>query len=336
MTGKTKVISVGENAIQAIEEALDVLRKGGLVAFPTETVYGLGADAMNSTAVERVFAVKGRPATNPLIVHVASLEVAEKFAVAIPEKGQKLAETFFPGPLTLVLHARSGVPRVVTGGLDTVAIRIPRQEFTLQLLKCFGSGLVGPSANISGSPSPTLASHVLHDFDGKIELILDAGQTHIGVESTVVDVTIDPPVILRAGGISQNEIESIIGPVEHAGKGHSLRHRSPGTRFRHYAPNAKVVIVQKGQKDELERLVAQCREEGKHFCVVTHSFRSMKIQTDDNRCYYYDTLTEYARNLFRILRKADEEHCDIVLVEAVEEKGLGVAIMDRLRRAAEE
>jgi len=331
----TKILTTNNNSDEVLQETIDVLRRGGLVAFPTETVYGLGADAMNAEAVQRVFTVKGRPATNPLIIHIASITEAEQFAEEIPSKGKILASKFWPGPLTLVVRAKLTVPRIVTGGLDTVAIRVPNQEFTLRLLKSFGGGIVGPSANISGKPSPTLPEHVIKDFDGKIDLIIDAGPTVIGVESTVVDVTIDPPVILRFGGITREAIKDVIGKIEVANPTSELRRRSPGTRFRHYAPIAKVVIVEEENSEQLDALIDEYQRARKRIGVITHSqkFSSKKL---DVLQYHLKDEAHYAHDLFKLLRKADDNGIEVLLVESVNEQGIGAAIMDRLRRAAEE
>ncbi|HOV98478.1 MAG TPA: L-threonylcarbamoyladenylate synthase [Bacteroidota bacterium] len=331
----TKILTANNNSDEILQETIDVIRRGGLVAFPTETVYGLGADAMNVEAVQKVFAVKGRPATNPLIVHVASLQAARTFAEEIPLKGEILAEKFWPGPLTLVVRAKATVPRIVTGGLDTVAIRVPNQEFTLRLLERFGGGIVGPSANISGKPSPTLPEHVISDFDGKIDLIIDAGQTKIGVESTVVDVTVDPPVILRFGGITSEAIKDVIGKIDVANSSSELRRRSPGTRYRHYAPIAKVIIVEEGNSEQLDTLIIKYQRSEKRIGVITHSQKlsSKKLNVPQ---YHLKDKAHYAHDLFKLLRKADDKGIEVLLVESVSEQGLGAAIMDRLKRAAEE
>ena len=239
-----------EQVASKLKDAVDVLRAGGLVVFPTETVYGLGANALDVSAVHKVYEVKGRPSDNPLIVHVSSLEDVNQFTSSIPPKGLRLAKKYWPGPLTLVLNRKNDIPDVVTAGLNTVAIRVPDHPVTIELLKQFNGGLVGPSANISGRPSPTTVNHVLQDLEGKVDIILDAGSTNIGVESTVVDVTTDPPHVLRLGGLLIEDIEAEIGEIKHATKENLLR-RSPGTRHRHYAPHARVILVQSENSNEL-------------------------------------------------------------------------------------
>jgi L-threonylcarbamoyladenylate synthase len=316
-----------------IHHAVELLRAGGLVAFPTETVYGLGADALNSEAVQKVFAAKGRPSDNPLIVHIASLENVQQFAEAISEKGQKLARRFWPGPLTLVLQRKKNVPDIVTAGLDTVAVRVPDHPVTLELLKQFRGGIVGPSANISGKPSPTSAEHVYNDLNGKIDLILDAGSTTIGVESTVLDLTIDPPVILRTGGLSREEIEEEIGEVRRTNANELLR-RSPGTRHRHYAPHAQVLLFEEADEQKYKFLLQQYKEQRKKIGSITYS----KILSDIESSPFHKkselSIEQYAKNLFQFLRELDQQAVDVILVESVEEKGLGAAVMDRLRKAA--
>lgn len=335
MNQQTAILSVVTQHDEALTRALAVLRRGGIIAFPTETVYGLGADAMNPSAVQRVFEVKGRPPTNPLIVHVASIDRARAFAKNLPPIAFQLAEHFWPGPLTIVVEAHDSVPRVVTGGLDTVALRVPKQEFTLRLLESFGGGIVGPSANISGRPSPTLAEHVLEDFEGKIDLILDAGQTHVGLESTVLDITVEPPVILRLGGVTKDELISVIGSVNSVGERESLKQRSPGTRFRHYAPRATVILVEEGNVERMDMLVQENLRNGKKIAVLTHSPMFMNRGYGEVQQHFQGDLRAFARNLFKFFRSADREGCDILLVEKVSDEGLGATIMDRLRRAAE-
>lgn len=317
-----------------IQDAVDVIRSGGLVAFPTETVYGLGADALNADAVQKVFAAKGRPADNPLIVHIASLETIQQFASVIPHKGQALAERFWPGPLTLIFQKKRNIPDSVTAGLNTVALRIPRHPVTLELLRKLQGGLVGPSANISGKPSPTDSEHVYNDLNGKIDLILDAGATAIGVESTVVDVTVDPPVILRIGGLSKEELEEEIGEIRRTDAKELLR-RSPGTRHRHYAPTAQVVLFEKGDENQLKILFEQHRAKKLKVGSITYSRHLSDIHPSTLHKVIEPSLEQISKNLFKFLRELDQQGADIILVESVEEKGLGAAVMDRLHKAAQ-
>lgn len=320
--------------VASIEEAALVIRGGGLVAFPTETVYGLGADSMNLLAIEKVFKAKGRPSDNPLIVHVADLPMANELAEEIPKKGILLSQSFWPGPLTLVVRRTSRVPGVVTAGLDTVAIRVPNHPVALSLLRKFGSGIVAPSANLSGRPSPTTAHHVLEDLNGCIDMILDAGPTRIGVESTVVDVTIDPPVILRKGGLTREAIENTIGPLADTADEQLLR-RSPGSRYRHYSPKGDLVIVPRGDSGRLRSIVEQLHLRSKKIACILHSIPQSEVPATVIVWNVSRLPEEFSHDLFRILRECDRLECTSIVVEAVEETGLGSAIMDRLKRAAE-
>ncbi len=321
-----------ENFEDKLHRAADILRSGGLVAFPTETVYGLGADAFNEEAVRRVYRVKGRPEDNPLIVHIASLQNAELFAEEIPLKGRMLAEIFWPGPLTLVMSSKKNIPSVVTAGLSTVALRVPKNAATLRLLELFGGGIVGPSANLSGKPSPTEAGHVLNDLDGLIDVLIDDGRTNIGIESTVLDVTFDPPVLLRKGGLSREAIEKVIGHTGAPDQASVLR-RSPGTRHRHYAPKAQLILVKESDTDNFRHLYEDLRRQNKTVAAITHSIR---LSGPLLLTRYMDhSAEEYARNIFRFLRECDILGVDVILVEEIEDHGIGAAVMDRLRRAAE-
>lgn len=331
----TRIIPISAEHLddKVIENVALVLRSGGLVAFPTETVYGLGADALNVGAVQKVFEAKGRPSNNPLIVHIASLENVKSFATRLPVKGLKLAHRFWPGPLTLVVKRKSIVPNNVTAGLKTVALRVPNHPVTLKLLKKFGSGIVGPSANTSGHPSPTSAEHVYDDLKGKIDLILDAGPTKIGVESTVLDVTVDPPVILRLGGLSQQDIENEIGKVRYT-TSIELLQRSPGTQHRHYAPHAQVILISSGDKDKIKTRVNKAGKAGKTVGIITHSKRMRFSKVVKCHLTLPSSLKLFARNIFRALRELDKQNVDLIIVEGVEEEGIGAAVMDRLRKAA--
>jgi L-threonylcarbamoyladenylate synthase len=227
---------------EVVNAASATLEQGGLVAFPTETVYGLAADAFNDSAIRKIFEAKGRPSDNPLIVHIADISSLTTLTASFPEVGTLLARTFWPGPLTLVAQRTDRVSDLITAGLDTVAVRMPNHPVALALIRRLGRGIVAPSANISGRPSPTTAQHVFEDLNGKIDVILDAGPTRIGIESTVLDITQDPPVILRKGGLAREAIETVIGPVRADVEG-ELGKRSPGNRYKHYAPRARVILV---------------------------------------------------------------------------------------------
>lgn len=315
-----------------IHLAAEILKMGGLVAFPTETVYGLGADAFNEGAVRRVFEAKKRPADNPLIVHISNFEQLMEVTNYLPQTVKILTEAFWPGPLTVVVRASEFIPSIVTGGLETVAVRMPKNKVALKLIEVLGKPIVGPSANLSGKPSPTTAQHVYQDLKGKIELILDAGPTEIGVESTVIDVTVNPPLILRFGGLARNRIEQLIGEVNTTEEINFIK-RSPGTRYRHYAPEAKVVLFERGDALAFNQLVKKYTEEG---YKVGYMIYSKNIIPDKNLLgkLLPADLNLYAKEMFDSMRDLDMQNVDVILVECVEEEGIGIAIMDRLRKAS--
>ncbi len=313
----------------ALKRAAQIIRSGGLVAFPTETVYGLGANALNPDAARKIFLAKDRPPDDPLIVHIAHAHELVTLARQIPQRAWDLAERFWPGPLTLVLPKTDRVPTVTTGGLDTVAVRMPSHPIAHQLIELSGVPIAAPSANRFGRPSSTTAQHVKEDLDGRIELILDGGPTPIGVESTVLDMTQDPPMILRPGGVTLEELHAILGAVQMM---HPMDReaamRSPGTRARHYAPRAKLVLA---ASSELEQLVARLRQSGTRVGVLA---RARPLACGPSVIQMPMDLTEYARRLFAALRELDAQGVDVIVVEQLEESGLGRTIMDRLRRAS--
>ncbi len=317
-----------------IKVAGRLIIEGKLVAFPTETVYGLGADALNESAVRRIFEAKGRPADNPLIVHIAEFDDLKKLAREIPEEAKLLAERFWPGPLTLVLPKREEVPLVTTGGLDTVAVRMPAHPIALALIRA-STPVAAPSANVSGKPSPTLAEHVVDDFYGKIEAIIDGGPTPVGVESTVIDLTSGRPMLLRPGGLPLEEIEKVIGPVEvhPAVKGKAVDlAKAPGMKYRHYSPSVPVIVVEGPRervREKIGELVEKYRSKGYRVGVMaTEEFPA------DEFFHLGETVEEVAKNLFRALRELDRRGVDVIIAEGVDERGLGLAVMNRLRKAS--
>jgi L-threonylcarbamoyladenylate synthase len=308
----------------------EVIRAGGLVAFPTETVYGLGADAMSGPAVARIFQAKDRPVGNPLIVHLASADGLESVAAHVPPRALDAAARFWPGPLTLVLPRAAAVPLVTTGGLETVAVRVPAHPVALALIAASGRAIAAPSANRSGRPSPTRAEHVRDDLDGRIELILDGGPTPVGVESTVLDMTTDPPVLLRPGGVTLEELRDCLGKVGELRDDDEAAGRSPGLRYRHYAPRAQVTIIEAGTG---ETVIMSWIEAGRPVALMTQ--RRITLERPGLRVKIMpDDLGAYARDLFAVLRELDATGVEGILVEAVPREGLGLTIMDRLRRAA--
>ena len=322
--------AVVEATSEGISRAADILRRGGLVAFPTETVYGLGAPVFNRRAVARVFEVKGRPADNPLIVHVSSRAMLDRVVRDVPDTAGHLMEAFWPGPLTLVLRRSRRVPSIVSAGLDTVAVRIPADPVALQLVRLTGQPIAAPSANRSGRPSPTTAEHVMRDLGAVVDLVIDGGPTPIGVESTVVDVTGAVPVLLRPGGISREAIERVIGTSLCSGPV-SGPARSPGNKHRHYAPSCRVIPVHPG---EWERALQGVCEAGGRIGIVARTTPEFLGETIAYHRRIPGDEAEYARHLFSAFREAEDAGVDLLLVETVQETGVGLAVMDRLRRAA--
>lgn len=312
-----------------IEKAAHVLRAGGLVALPTETVYGLGANAEDPGAVARTFEAKGRPASHPLILHLGAAAHLRDWVDDVPETARLLAERFWPGPLTLVLPRSSRVPLQVTGGLETVAVRTPAHPAALALLEAFGGGITAPSANRFGSVSPTTAQHVREELGDRVDFVLDGGPCRVGVESTIVDVTGGAPSILRPGGVAREDIEEALGlPVPAPS---TSRVRVPGQHPSHYAPHARVVLV--GARDvvgEAERLHAKGHRVGVLLPpgsggapAGAHAVLAVPPAT-----------SEYARGLYEFLRALDRSGCDVIVASLPAEEGLGSAIANRLRRAA--
>lgn len=325
-----------------IKKAGDCLKRGGLVAFPTETVYGLGADALNEKAAEKVYIAKERPTDNPLIVLIADIASLEKIVRDFPEKARKLAKDFWPGPLTMVLNKKEIVPEVTTGGGETVAVRMPDHPLVLKLIKAAGGYVTGPSANTSGRPSPTLASHVLEDMDGKIDMILDGGELGIGIESTIIDMSVEPPRILRPGCITKEMLEQSIGEVltddvpsfpseEKSPKG-------PGVKYKHYAPKGEMKIVEGSRQcvitainnfvvNELEnnKKVGIIATDETYACYPKGLVKSVGSRSDDKTI---------ARNLYAVLREFDEAGIESIYSESFENGSMGQAIMNRLLKAA--
>ncbi|WP_055620532.1 L-threonylcarbamoyladenylate synthase [Streptomyces sp. JHA19] len=312
-----------------IEKAADVLRAGGLVALPTETVYGLGANAEDPAAVSRTFQVKGRPPSHPLIVHIGGAELLDDWVQEVPARARLLAEHFWPGPLTLVLRRGHRVPLEATGGLETVAVRVPDHPVALALLSAFGRGVTAPSANRFGSVSPTTADDVRAELGDAVDFVLDGGPCEVGVESTIVDATGDIPTILRPGGVTREDLESVLGcPLAVPA---SSRIRVPGQHPSHYAPRAQVVLVQP-EKVVTEAELAQ--ELGHRVGVfLPAAFGDAEVKAHAV-VRVPDSMAAYARGLYGFLRELDQRGCDIIVASLPAEAGLGLAIANRLRRAA--
>jgi L-threonylcarbamoyladenylate synthase len=308
----------------AIEEAAQIIRRGGLVAFPTETVYGLGADAGNALAVARIFEVKARPRIDPLIIHVTDPEAAKIYG-KFPESANGLMTKFWPGPLTLIVAKTPSVPSIVTAGLETVAIRVPAHPAALALIRAAGCGIAAPSANPFGYVSPTEAQHVVKQLGAAIDLILDGGPCEIGLESTILALTGQKPCVLRTGGTSIEELESMIGKPELL-SGSAQQPQAPGQLKRHYATQTLLEIAEEDQEELMSR------ERVGLLCLIApknpHKFAAVEILSPSGN------LREAAANLFRALRRLDALSLDRIIARPVREQGLGLAIMDRLRRCS--
>ncbi|MEM4625235.1 MAG: L-threonylcarbamoyladenylate synthase [Candidatus Pacearchaeota archaeon] len=300
-----------------IKEAASLIKKGELVAFPTETVYGLGANALNPEAVKKIFIAKGRPSDNPLIVHICSKEQLNLIA-KIPKSKEELLsnliKNFWPGPLTLILKRRAIIPNEVTAGLDTVAIRMPKNKIALKLIKFSEAPIAAPSANISGKPSGTKFSHVFQDFNGRIAGIIKGGKTSIGLESTVIDLTSPTPYLLRPGAVTFEELSKII-PKLKLMKSKVKKFKSPGMKYKHYSPNAKVILFEDNKK--IKDYKNKYEKQGKRVFVLDE-----------------DNLINLSRNLFDIFRECDKNKIDYILVSSISEKGIGLALKDRIKRAS--
>ncbi len=336
---KTKILEMNPKRIDLakIRIAAEEIKKGNLVAFPTETVYGLGADALNEKAVTKIFQAKRRPFNDPLIAHIADIKELHRLSVQVPPVAFKLAKVFWPGPLTLVLKKSELVSDIVTAGLDTVAVRMPEDNIALSLIREAKTPIAAPSANLFGRTSPTTAQHVADDLDGKIEMIIDGGKTKVGVESTVLDVTVEPVQLLRAGGISVEKLKEVIGQVK-ISKELEEGFRSPGMLNSHYSPQARLILAEEkgeSQVEEVRQLASEYKAKGFKVGIMA------KEENQDKYCGFEvkvigkgSELNICAANLFSILRSFDKEGFEIIIAEGLEEHDLGLAIMERLRKAA--
>lgn len=343
---ETKIVVSDENNINisAVEEAGEIIKKGGLVAFPTETVYGLGGDALNPESSKKIYAAKGRPSDNPLIVHIADMEHLAFIVNEIPEEAYALADAFWPGPLTMIFAKSEVVPKETTGGLDTVAVRMPSNKTARAFIEAAGGYVAAPSANISGRPSPTLARYVVEDMAGRIEMIIDGGQCEVGLESTIVDLTEGKPVILRPGYITQEMLESALqrdvawdrAIIDANCK---TAPRAPGMKYRHYAPKADLTIIEGNTESVLAKineLGAEDLAAGKRVGVIATDETRMGYSTNFNikSAGQKGNEIDAAKYLFQILREFDDEETDVIYSESFEGKGVGQATMNRLLKAA--
>jgi L-threonylcarbamoyladenylate synthase len=321
---------------EKIKKAAEIIKSGGVVAFPTETVYGLGANAYDEQAVKKIFELKGRPQDNPLIVHISKKQDVYIVAREIPEKAKVLIREFWPGPLTLVLPKNPSIPDIVTAGLDTVAVRMPDHPIALKLIRLSGVPIAAPSANISGKPSATQPEHIKKYFGEKVFLI--EGKVKIGIESTVLDLTEDVPKILRPGAVTKEMIEKKIGKVELVEyKKSNFTPKSPGLKYRHYAPDAELILILRKDKmiNFIKENIRNWEEEGKKVCVFFFREKPKKFESSPNIKVSISgrSLREFAKNLFKILIEKGEKY-DILIFEGVDERGIGLGIMNRLKKAA--
>lgn len=327
---------------EAIRMAGDFLRNGGLVAFPTETVYGLGADALNEKAAEKIYAAKGRPSDNPLIVHITKMEDLKKITTSVSREAVLIAEKYWPGPLTMIFEKNDKVPYGTTGGLDTVAVRMPSDEIARAVIDAGGGYIAAPSANTSGKPSPTTARHVEEDLSGRIEMIVDGGAVDIGVESTILDMTVTPPMILRPGAITREMLENLIGEVAEdiaiIDPESKEKPKAPGMKYRHYAPKAELCIVE-GEIDQvvsaINRMAKEQMEKGCTVGIIGTRETVSRYECGDVKSIgtRKDEATIAAR-LYGILREFDKDKVDYIYSESFSGDGIGSAIMNRLLKAA--
>ncbi len=343
---KTKIVTIDREHMdrKALQEAGDILAAGGLVAFPTETVYGLGGDGLKENAAARIYAAKGRPSDNPLILHIADISALSVLAVDIPELAYRLAEKFWPGPMTMILKKSELVPFATTGGLNTVAIRMPSDEIAKEIIKASGTYIAAPSANLSGRPSPTKAEHVVEDLAGRVEMIVDGGASDIGLESSIIDLSGDVPMILRPGFITKEDFEQVVQEVKYdkavlaTKPQESIVAKAPGMKYRHYAPQGQIYIVEGEQEaviatiNELSgkteekgvKTAVLCAEETKERYACKHVFSLGSLKSEK----------EISAHLFGALRAFDTEKISVIYSESFDDTRLTKAIMNRLRKAA--
>ncbi|MFL0195560.1 L-threonylcarbamoyladenylate synthase [Clostridium sp. WILCCON 0269] len=343
MNTKVKILNEKDLDVEVIEEAGKIIRDGGLVAFPTETVYGLGANALDPEAVKKIFQAKGRPQDNPLIVHIADMEDIKSLVLHIPDVAWKFIKKFWPGPMTIILPKSSIVPDITSASLKNIGIRMPSNIIARELIKAAKVPIAAPSANISGRPSPTDVERCIEDLDGKIDFILGGDICEVGVESTVIDCTVRPSCVLRPGGITLEMLRDIekevyVDPAVMNKTDVNMVPKAPGMKYRHYAPNAPVKIV----KGDLDKTIAKINEMVENY--IGENKLIGVIATDETKKFYKNAvvisvgsrhnISSVSKNLFETLRNFDDKKVDIIISEAFEEKGIGLAIMNRLNKSA--
>lgn len=346
LTMETKVVQIQEAVqeadIEKLKEAGEIIRAGGLVAFPTETVYGLGGDALNCESSKKIYAAKGRPSDNPLIVHITDMDHLSPIVREVNENAKKLAQAFWPGPLTMILPKSDLVPKETTGGLETVAIRMPSHPVAREFIRLAGGYVAAPSANLSGKPSPTRAKYVLQDMNGRIDMIIDGGDGEIGLESTIVDLTAEKPVLLRPGYISHEMLEEVLGKVliDQASLGIDTKAapKAPGMKYRHYAPKGELTLVE-GESEAVVKYINEQtmlhREKGEKTGVIGTSEVATLYQADSIKIAGSRKDEDaIARQLYNFLREFDDENIEYMYAESFDTNGIGQAIMNRLIKAA--
>lgn len=345
MKTKKIVLDINDEKNWHMDEAISIIKSGGLVAFPTETVYGLGGDAENKEAAKKIYAAKGRPSDNPLIVHIYDFKQAEKICKNIPKEARILAEKFWPGPMTMILEKNDIIPLETTGGLETVAIRMPSHKIAREFLRRSNVMIAAPSANLSGRPSPTTAMHVIHDLDGKIDCIIEGGECDIGLESSIIDLSTNVPTILRPGYINKEMFEEalqrevIIDPaILDANKLKNIRPKAPGMKYRHYAPKGSLTIVE-GEKDKVIRTINEnilkYKSEGKKTGVIALDDTKDKYDADVVLSIgERDNEYSIAKHLYAALREFDDMNVEVMYSESFATPNIGQAIMNRLLKAA--
>ncbi len=350
-----KIDYVHDNQIENLQNqsgilrGAEILRQGGLVAFPTETVYGLGANGLESNAVKKIYQAKGRPSDNPLILHIVDINELDKLVNEIPKKALKLMEKFWPGPLTLVFKKQSHIPDQVTGGLETVAVRMPSHPIARALIAAAKVPVAAPSANLSGRPSPTLAEHVITDLKGRVEMIIDGGPCQMGIESTVLDCSEDEPILLRPGSISLEDLQEVIGEVrmdvgvdaQKMDPDKEFQPKSPGMKYRHYSPKAEMMIIEGEAFKAREKLLELINNSNQKLGVLATQEMADNLKEVFNSSSVVvkilgsrDNVHQMAARLFKLLREFDEDEVDLILAEGLPLQGLGLAVMNRLSKAA--
>lgn len=342
----TKIINVQEIQIREkdalLRQAGEILKAGGLVAFPTETVYGLGGDGLNRESSKKIYAAKGRPSDNPLIIHIVDMEALPYIVSEVSQEVEKVAAAFWPGPLTMILPKSDNVPDETTGGLKTVAVRMPSHKVARKLIEYAGGYVAAPSANASGKPSPTVAKYVIEDMDGRIDMIIDGGEVGIGLESTIIDMTVNPPQILRPGFITEAMLAEVLGDVDVDktifSNDSKLAPKAPGMKYRHYAPKGQLTIVT-GESEKvvgyINEMSREAQKDGKKVGIIGSEEFLAQYQADSVKSAgSRDDEQAIAHNLYRILREFDDENVEVIYSESFDNGGMGQAIMNRLLKAA--